>query len=463
MNNVAPNTSVYNQTAESTETVLVQGSAYTTTVNGTVNLDYDTAYMKDTVISGGVVNAINGEIVDTTMNGGEMKVSAGAVASGLEIFDGYGKVEAGGKAYNVTIHKNTGNYDITGYVENLVASNAEVQLDGNGVVSSMTLYNAGVAKFWQGGTIEDITVLGGGTLWTGRSTAISKVKLNGGQVWVEQTGGSLSDVTIYNGTEYVGGGAEVDGTVMSGGIMEVYGVAKNTVMSGGQQYVKSGGTVSGMVIHNGYSHVTSGAEAYDVTVYSINGNYDIDGGHVERLTTNASVKLNGEGYVSGLTIANGGVVDFVQGGTLDNVTIQTGGTLWTGRATAVSDVKIAGGDLWVEKTLGSLGAVTIYSGREYVLDGAVANNTVISGGEQNVNSGCVASGTTLFGGVQNVNGTAYNTVMSGGEQYVKNGGVASGTEIFNGYSNVASGAEAYDVTIHNINGNYDIDGGHVER
>jgi autotransporter passenger strand-loop-strand repeat protein len=243
----------------------------------------------------------------------------------------------------------------------------------------------------------------------------------------------LSSGTLYNTSINSGGdlsieahGSAYNTTVKFGGVEKVFflGLAQGTYLSGGTEYVSSGG------------------ESLNTTIDKVGDLYVVNGG-----------------FASGTTIIQGGLY-VSSGGTAAATNVRSGYEFILNGAEAIN-THVSSGIVSVFAGGVAQGTVLSSGGVEYVA-GNDSGSIIYNGGSQTVRGGGVASGTTISnGGVQTVaDGIASgNTISNGGVQIVASG-IASGTvidsggvQVFNAVNGVQTG-NAVD-TVLNVGGAID--------
>jgi autotransporter passenger strand-loop-strand repeat protein/uncharacterized repeat protein (TIGR03803 family) len=238
-------------------------------------------------------------------------------------------------------------------------------------------------------------------------------------------------------------------TIGNGLFQDVYGSATDTtVLSGGQQLIRVGGTATGNTLDTGATQIDWG-------------------------TANTTTVAGGSQYVFGVasgTTINSGVQYVETGATVTATTVNTGGQqdVYGG---SVTGTVISGG---TQAVYAAVDQTTIDQGGVQQLHGTATNTTINSGGIQavytdgtatgtTVNTGGVqidwgtANTTTLDGGSQYVYGTASSTTVNSGTQYVGANGTASGTLIDGGTEHVYVGGTTDGVTFGGSSGTLILD------
>ena len=239
--------------------------------------------------------------------------------------------------------------------------------------------------------------------------------------------------------------------------MEIY-VSSDQVSSGiilnyDSMYVSNGGTANYTTVNSwGSMYVYQGGVANSTTVNSGGRMYVYYGGTANSTTVNSrgSMYVSSGGTANSTTVNSGGCMYVSSGGTALNVT-------WTpfmgivnilNGATVTFDSDCCGVYLGSASRLASSAAemtnMTLSSfASMFVMNGGVANETVVSG-RLGVCNGGATNQTTMKGGSMHVytGGVANQTTVSEGSMYVYTGGVANSVNILGGYVRVFSGGTA---------------------
>ncbi|MBR2509950.1 MAG: AIDA repeat-containing protein [Lentisphaeria bacterium] len=274
------------------------------------------------------------------------------------------------------------------------------------------------------------------------------------------SGGITSNSFVSGGGEFVSSGGIASGTVLSSipgepkkhwtaGMQAVYssGSAIDTVVGmTAVQYVYSGGTALNTVIEsNGKVYYSSGAYASGVTVHAGGGfTVSIYGGDDETFLSGTNVKgtfklENGVG--SNLAIAGQWVSLFENGNIY---------------ATQPNVICVSNGGIVSKTTIFNRATLLVYSG-------GVAYDTVLENGGFRVNSSGIAYRTVVDGGwfcVESYGVANSNTVINNGGMYVSSAGVANSTTVNNGKIDVDSCGTLNEFTLHR-NGQMTVSGGAI--
>ncbi|QQO32159.1 AIDA repeat-containing protein [Bradyrhizobium diazoefficiens] len=305
---------------------------------------------------------------------------------------------------------------------------------GGNVSGQITIGNGGVVDVLNGATTEHTDILSGG---------------------VQYDYGTANDTTVHAGGQqhvYFGGSAN-GSTVEAGGYQDVYsnstirnvslsgnqqvlagGTAiDTTVHSGGYQYVGDGGTSAGTLVKTGgFQYIDAGGSASDTV---------IDGGfqYVDGTAAGGSVgggNSLGGGVATGVTVKNGGAQHVYHGGSATGTIVAAGGFQDVYHAT-VSGTNLSGNQQVLD---GGIAENTVIEngGNSYIgAGGSVTATTVNGGGLLYVDAGGSAASTTINGGVGFVIGTASNTTLNSGEFDVA--GTADNTHLAGGVEHVFAG------------------------
>ena len=370
------------------------GTANNTTVTGgglqRVNAG---GSVSDTVISAGGGQSLQGQAVNTTLNGGEQWVHEGGVATGTIINrDGYQSVKSGGLA--------------TG-----------------------TIINTGA----EGGPDSDNSYTGQKVQGTAESTTINK---NGRQIILFS--GIARDTLIYAGGDQSVHGRALN-TTLNGGYQYVHkdGLALNTVINeGGWQVVKAGGAVGNTTINqNGELRVHAGGEATAVTQNT--------GGALVTSTAATVTGTNclghfsvGNGMADNVVLENGGRLDVLEGHSAWKTLVDDGGTLAVSAGGKATDVTMTSGGALIADS-GATVEGTNASGKFSIdgISGQASGLLLENGGSFTVNAGGQAGNTTVgYRGTLTLaagGSLSGRTQLSKGASMVLNGDVVSTGDIVN--------------------------------
>lgn len=306
-------------------------------VSGVANNTQVTTTGQQYIESGGVAN-------NATVGGGESSVFSGqhvnngGVANGTVLVTrGFQSVMAGGNAFNTVI--NGGRL----YVDGGVASDSQLN-DGQiyveqGGMLMNTVQTGGEIEISAGGTAND-TVSSNGTIRVQGNNNNNQLFASASETVVN---GGISDGSVLNdnATQIVGANSEASnatlndkyttqfirldglavGTTVNGGTQNVFGTARNTILTDGSQNVEDGGIVQNTTINGGLQIVQLGGTAQNTLLNS--GEQDVRKGAVVTDTA-----INGGGsYVAGVAIRNeitDGFMQVLDGGIAKDTNVQGG-------------------------------------------------------------------------------------------------------------------------------------------
>ncbi len=399
--------------------VLSGGTASSTTVSGGSELVFGGgATIGTNVVSGGQENILAGATATggSISDSGSLLIDAGKV-SGITLNSGaVALIQSGGTATGTTISGGIEVVSGTTSSTRVLGGGLEYVASG-GLASSVVVSSGGTGNVGAGGTASGATISSGGVLIDGG--AALAVALSSGAVAYVQSGGTASGMTVSGGAaEVVRSGGVTNGTMLSGGAAAVSGTALNTTVgSGSVDYIASGGVDDAVaVLSGGQENVAAGGSVSGGTVSGGGSLLDAGQADVLLLLSGAAAYVQSGGVASSLTVG-AGAADVVSSGGVASSTVLSGG----------AEAVFSGGS--------AVGATVSSGGVEYVASGGAASSAVVaSGGQENIASGGVASGTVIgSGGLLLDGGTASGTVMSSGAAaYIESGGVAVGTVLRGG-------------------------------
>ncbi|HEI2855606.1 TPA: autotransporter adhesin Ag43, partial [Escherichia coli] len=259
--------------------------------------------VSDTVISAGGGQSLQGQAVNTTLNGGEQWMHEGAIATGTVINDkGWQVVKPGAVATDTVV--NTG---------------AEGGPDAE---------NGDTGQFVRGDAVRTTINENGRQIVAAEGTANTTVVYAGGDQTVH---GHALDTTLNGGNQYVhNGGTASDTVVNSDGwqIIKEGGLADfTTVNQKGKLQVNAGGTATHVTLKQGGALVTSTA----ATVLGSNrlGNFAVENGKADGVVLESGGRLDVlEGHSAQKTrVDDGGTLAVSAGGKATDVTMTSGGAL----------------------------------------------------------------------------------------------------------------------------------------
>ena len=427
------------------------------------------------IASGGKADRI------TLSSGGSLYVRSGATATNIDWTPGANVVAINSGATATFVSSFTGVYlGSDGKVIESAASMDGTVIDGHnmnvmegGLATNATI-NSGRLWVYSGGTANNVTlnewdvsllVYSGGT--------VDSATVNSG--FFELDGGT-ADHTVINFDAYldVYGGVASRTTINSGGILAVSsgGTADAvTISSGGILFVDAGATVTNVdwTPCVGNINLDDGASVEFVTPHF--GVYFASGGVPQFSALTMTGKLVGSdcrmdvlasGTATDTAIESGGIMIVSSGGIADNASVKVGGRLWVSSGAAAT-IRESGGYVschdsanvtFLENTFSDLviedWSLTVHSG-------TTAVNIEIKGGWAYVYSGGVISKATAAnydyngGGVALCGGAADDvTVKSGGYLDVSSGGAADDVTVkSSGHLDVSSGGVANNIMLEN--------------
>jgi autotransporter passenger strand-loop-strand repeat protein len=354
-----------------------------------------------TILSGGVADQI------TIGGGGYEYVEAGGLVSGATVL-GFQEIDSGGSAAGVT-----------------VSSGGSETVAAGGSASAIVVAFGGLEYVKSGAVVSEAQI--GGYQEVDSGGVASGVTVSSGGCETVAAGGSVIAITIdHGGYEYVLSGATAASAVVLG-YQEVDsggGASGVTISSGGCETVSAGGSASAVTIdHGGFEYIKSGAAGSAVQV----------GGYQE---------IDSRGAASGVTVSSGACETVLGDGSASAVTVDQGGYSFVQTGAELSGADILGyqqvdGGTVSDVTISSGGGQNVYSG------GLVSGVTVALGASEFVYSGTVSGGTVL--GYQEIDGHGSAigvTVSSGGSEAVEAGGIATNITVAGGQEVVSSGATA---------------------
>ncbi|PWT86146.1 MAG: hypothetical protein C5B56_12900 [Proteobacteria bacterium] len=328
--------------------------------------------------------------------GGLLTVGSGGVALGTTILSGgFEAVSAGGHSLGATV-SNGGQLDVYSGGNDINAT-----LPGTG---TETVYAGGVATgttvpvgqlFAYGTTVSAILTLSG-IEWVFSGGVASATLVSGGTLAVSAGGVASNTLVESDGASFgmVDRGTEIGTTVLTGGVDFVFsgGIASGTVVSsGGEQEVTFGGTANGTVVSNGGVQIAEFG-----------------------------------GVANGTVVGSGGTASAIQFGETVNTVISSGGTESVALGgNAVATVVSNGGSQVISNGGQAIRSLIQQGGTQTVISGGVASGTIVSsGGTESVTVLGVADGTTVLnGGQQVVAGLSSSAV---GPNLIRNGGFETG-------------------------------------
>lgn len=390
----------------------------------------DETVVEETLWDGDKQNINNGGVASaTTVNsGGQQNVNSGGKAVATTINSGgMQSISSGGESISSMINS-SGVQEVYdgGYSLSTIVNSGGEQVIYDGIAISTTLNNGGV-QTWRGyGSAIYTTINSGGRQGGDYLIAISTTINNGGEQYVYNGGTAKSTIVNSGGFQrlstlqewkYTDRHSEATSTTVNeGGVQEVatIGIAIETLLDGGEQYIVDMGKVISTTVNNGgMQYVGKG-----LTYAGYSGGTAID-----TIINDGTQYVYSRGEATSTTINGDGAQYVYSSGVVDTTTVNSGGEQY-----------ISGG---------SATSTTINNGSQYI-SGGRATSTIINGGVQYIADGSANETTINSGGMQIINGTDYylsagnTTVNSGGMQYISDGKAYNATVNSGGIQYVAS-------------------------
>ncbi len=269
-------------------TVLSGGTSENTTLSGGIMTVSRDAAAKSTIINSGTQNVF-GKDYNASVNGGSQIIKGGGEASGTVVTgNGIQIVEKDGNASGVTV-KSGGRQQVFGQAEGTVAAKGgTIELE-NGAKAVSTRVNGGDIYVRKGAEAQNTSIKYG----TENVEGISRnAAVNAFGFQNVLSGGETFGTRInFWGTQNVqAGGTASAGLINFGGVQNVYGIAADTVVSGGRQNVRNGGMAVATGVNGGILTVYDGGTAKDAKL------------------KNGWLILNSGGALQGKTTASNGII-----------------------------------------------------------------------------------------------------------------------------------------------------------
>ena len=477
------------------------GSAWIGTMNGGTQVGFggrlEIANMyggTQIISSGGAPHSdYNKGLIDTMYGGTQIVCGGGTLTTGRIdlMYGGTQIVSSGGTVFPIAA--------MSGGTQYILAGGTCI---GGNYKSGGNVYSGGTVIL--GGTIYNNTFHSGSLLiLSGTSYTLGPVLLKNPVDWLDYTSPTMEK---YSSSGLMGGAFSNYGQIGTNGIVQIVfsgGTSLHqTIVSGGEQDVSSGGTVefydvsgvqkiySGAKLDNGLiiggtqilydgavttvdSFVSGGTQAISggtgkLTYLGNNGTQNIFSGRGE-IATMVGGNQNISGGAGTVATMSGGTQSIAKGGTGTISSLQGGLQQVDGLAVATT---VAGGTQILGST-GSLSKNVLAGGTQVIASGAtltadaagtelVVQAAAIQSGTQVIKNGAMANGFSLESdkAVQIVEGTAMDTVINGGVQNVSNDGETEGTIINRGTQNVNNGGFAM-VTMINSGGVQNVNAGGI--
>ena len=354
--------------------VAAGGSAVATTIfaGGSEAVHSNGVDMSAVVSSGGSFAVSNGGIASQTdvVAGGTAMIDSGGSATGATVRAGGQEiVSSGGTARSTTI------FGTETVLSSGIDSGAIISSGGTLAVASggsavntrplsgglVEVSAGGSEVISAGGSANNVVLLAGGMGFVISGNILSTTIQSGAVLSV--TNGIASDTQILSGGQEIVafGGNDISGTVSSGGLLSDTSNATNTtVQSGGSAVfayggheIVSGGVASGVYLISGGQEIVSAGGSALGTHIQPGGGLDIGQNGVgsgntieyngaetiepfgsavgEMLMSGGQLYVSAGGIVTSAQVMSGGLLAFSAGkGTIDNPTIDAGGTLEIG-------------------------------------------------------------------------------------------------------------------------------------
>ncbi|MBT0318407.1 AIDA repeat-containing protein, partial [Morganella morganii subsp. morganii] len=242
--------------------------------------------------------------------------------------------------------------------------------DYYGTASNLTLLNG--SKLSVLGLFEDSQVQGGAEVWIGKVANIvvngyvpnapatgSNVDIqSGGLIWV-LNGGTLKDSVLNGGTVYVSNTGKADDPGQS---------VNNTVNSGGKLFIYRGGESTGTLVNDGgYEYVQEDGKSFNSVVN--NGGFQI---------------IRNDGLSDGTIIHSGGLQQLHKKGFADNTLVNAGAQQYVVDDSKATNTTVDGGQQY------------IFSQNASAAAGIAEFNLVKNGGAQIIKGGGQAINNELY-------------------------------------------------------------------
>ncbi|MDD6338394.1 MAG: hypothetical protein PUC15_08450 [Lentisphaeria bacterium] len=384
--------------------LLVGGVVSGAVVNskGKVTVESGGTFTSATVTSANVVAETGGKIIDLTLSsGGSLNVSSGGIVSQTTVSSGGVVTGILRNTQGLTFSGGTLDLNIAKSSENdgfLVDAASYSGFKSDSFSCTLTVTNKQLNGTYYlinaaSGFNKTITVkntvgyqIGTLTVGSGPKELLDGVtydlKLSGGDLVVEVTGGAIPDPIVSGITliderrDITSGMSAIDVKVSAGGILNVFskGTASNTtVYDGGEFNVNSGGRVEGIAIEKGGSvSILEDVMAENVVV---NGGifsleqygwaYHLSSGHT--VSSNTIVKNGGQVIVHdsacliGAYVSQGGRVDVLSDGTFETGRVN-GAEVYAFNGALVSRVDLESGGILNVESGGSVQHINVSAG-----------------------------------------------------------------------------------------------------
>ncbi len=360
--------------------------------------------------------------------------TAGAITTEIPA----GTVVNGGDVHTIVTQK------VYGEANNFTVSGIQQVMNG-GKTSGSVIYPYGQQDVMNGGVSYNTAVQYyavqniDGTSYSSTVDSYGTVDVN--------AGGYAEGTTVNGGSFFVSSGANSAQTILNSGHEYISGIDRNTVVNGGIQEIRSGGTAADTALKGGTQQVNEGGKSENTTI-SGSGHEIVYGTAVGTVVENdGSLSVYGTGYAEN-TVVSGGFME-VNGNASSKATTITAGTQEVYGVDSNSIIK--GGTQSVYGGGKAENAVVQDRGVQYIsYNGKGINSQVGNGGLQEIGWGGSSEQSTISaGGEQKVSGTAVSTRLdSGGAMEVETDGKAESTVISGGQMTVAAGGLSAKTTLN---------------
>jgi autotransporter passenger strand-loop-strand repeat protein len=354
-------------------------------------------------VSGGDQLIVQGgaEVVSTTIdNGGSATIEGGAIMSGAEVSSG-GFLTLQSPAIVSGVIVDSGGSIMDPLID-VLGDGESFDVTGAPVTSTTT---AGGVTALSGATLSltEFEIQSGGALTIGGGLGATFVQIDSGASFAMSSGIVLSQATVLAGGQLLGGGGQVDNTL-------VFGFVEDLTVADLGLVVESGGSALSLTVFESALNVNAGASVTSTTLSSTPSDAAtvalVWGSSLDTVVGYNAVEVVSSGGVSlDATVQSGGRQN-ADGGLVLSATVESGGNEYveSGGVLSASTV-LSGGILTISSPGGIVSNVTIDSGG-LAIDRA---SLVIGSGQSFVDdygpSGAVVASTTVLGGL---------TVLSGG-------------------------------------------------
>ena len=337
-------------------------------------------------------------------------------------------------------------------------------VSNGGVDISAYVYSGGGMRVLSGGIASGYYVISSSYISAFGGILLGGAVGRGGQVIVDGMQGSTSVTKgVISGARILSGG---------GAVINLNAVGSTLKLESGTIHVSSGGSIVNTYIGSGTgdsrgaaAYVLGGANAFSSFIHS-NGMMNVSFGATatsNTVYTGGSAIAHSGGLLKN-TVASGGVVDLLPGGsalstTIYRDTVTSRGGMWVSNgAVATSTTIDSDGQFHIESGGVALGSNFLKNGTVLVSSGARAFNFLMSGGDFRVSTGGIASAINVGAGTlrllspsSGTSGRAYGewiSIYGSGIAYVNSSAMLSSSFVQAGGSiGVMSGGSAIDVQV----------------